>query len=179
VYLIYDATVQDYIAGIDCLCTTPSCDTSPTSCIEVHLNDYTCVEVDIAVESDVCYDCRICSTASLQIEIEADNCFTEDLGCVSTLLISSVPGSSDTPTPSPFPSTIPPTQPFTTVPPTDPLSTVPPTGSLTTAQPPTGAQVPSPIIGVTGSGGSGAIGYAPTGALALVSTAFVTLALNM
>jgi hypothetical protein len=108
---------------MECACSTIDCDTSPTSCVLVYFNDYTCVVGDITVESDMCYDCRICSMATGLIEIEADGCSSTDLGCTSTLLISSVPGSSDTPTPTPVPSTITPTELFTTALPTDPLTT--------------------------------------------------------
>jgi hypothetical protein len=41
--LSYDATIQDYSLGIDCACSTPTCDTSPTSCVAVDVTAFTCL----------------------------------------------------------------------------------------------------------------------------------------
>jgi hypothetical protein len=204
VLLMYDATIQAYKIGVECTCLSPECDTSPNRCVAVDIYDYTCGVRDFDEGSDdMCHDCRICSLETGQIEIEADACFSETLGCIKLLLISSVPGSNYTLTPTPVPSTTPPTEPFTTVSPTDPftivppadtLTTVPPTDTLTTVPPtdtfttvpptdpstilpPGGEEVPSPIIGVAGSGGSGAFGYVHSGVLALFTTVFLTLSL--
>jgi hypothetical protein len=170
----YDEFTQDYNLGIDCTCTTPACDTPPTDCVVVDINELTCGTIDVAAESDECIDCRICSTATGMIEYEADGCYSSDLGCIPTFLIASVPDSTSTDTQSPtqtsppesstFPSTTAPTDPFntvspsdsfstlspidqsTTVPPTDPVATVPPTDPFASV-PPTDPFATSPPTG--------------------------------
>jgi hypothetical protein len=94
VLLTYDDITSYYSGGIDCVCTTPTCDTPPTDCIVFAVSDNSCANLDIAADETPCTDCRICSTASGLVEVEADGCYTTPLGCTPTFLLADVPGPS-------------------------------------------------------------------------------------
>jgi hypothetical protein len=181
----YDETIQDYNVGIDCTCPTPTCDTGTSDCVTVVITDLTCGTFDIVVESDLCLDCSICSTATGLISYEADACYASDFGCIPTSLIAFVPGSSSNdaqtfpPESSTFPSTIAPTDPISTVSPTDPFATTPPTSGQ--FSPPNnvagGGATASPNNGFFGSAGT--LVYVHKGILAVVTMVFLTLSLDM
>jgi hypothetical protein len=147
--LAYDETIQDYNGGVACKCPTPTCDTSPTDCVTVNVQENTCGVSDIAADSDLCADCRICSTATGLIEYEADACYATASGCMKTLLIASFSGATSTETQSP-------------------------TITSPSSSPASGQQSP-PNNGFVGSGGT--LAYVHTGVLAVVITIFFTLSL--
>lgn len=91
VVLDWDATTQDYTGGVDCICTTSTCDSTPTDCVMFFISSNACGVMDIAVEDPTCEDCRVCSTSGGLVEVEADGCYTTDLGCFTTAILSDVP----------------------------------------------------------------------------------------